>query len=319
MNAPSIDAPVALTAIQQSRDVCHHIIQWPSIAARKVLPKAPDFSHSALIWASDDGNTTGTGASAPQTFVFRTHDFPAVACNDGESRAFYVAFDLETFSLAVKHGDTVHQQLPLAGVSHAECGAWLETVLDGLGYPVSGMAARKAAPLGGDHPLVAGTAVYQTDLTALAVLRSWYYIAAHAIGGAALAVENAGFTRPSVYLWSHHFDLAALALLVDGDHESVPSIGFGLSPGDGYYEAPYIYVSAWEPPPAEALQAPASLVPSAHWHGKDFTGFVFTADALLEQYRQQGLNLDGLAAYLQGGLIASVSSHLKQMGHNVAV
>ena len=45
--------------------------------------------------------------------------------------------------------------------------------------------------------------------------------------------------------WPHHFDIATLVKLEDGQPANARSIGVGVSPGDEYYAQPYVYVSPW--------------------------------------------------------------------------
>lgn len=275
------------------RDVCHHVVQWPSIAARKILPKVPDFSHSALLWYEANGFS---GLAA--------HPFPPTdACASG----CQVLFDMEKFSFVLLEQGQVTAQQSLADLTHHECGAWLETVLAEKGYAVEGIATRKAAPVAADHPIAIDQQPYTTNTDTLENLRLWYKIAQAAFLGATTWLGNNGYQAAPIYLWSHHFDLAALTLLQDGDPEVVPSIGMGLSPGDGYYDQPYLYVSAWPP---TALKQPASTPKGAIWHAQDFNGFVFTASALLAA----AASTEELENLLTAGCIQAVQSHLNQIG-----
>ena len=79
--------------------------------------------------------------------------------------------------------------------------------------------------------------------------------------------------------WPQHFDIAFLVALEEGPPESARSIGIGVSPGDGYYAQPYLYVSPYPRPDTENLPA---LPQGGRWHTKDFFGAVATGMDLLE-------------------------------------
>ena len=55
-------------------------------------------------------------------------------------------------------------------------------------------------------------------------------------------------------------------------------VGAGMSPGDHHYDEPYFYLSVYPAPDPSALPP---LPPPGHWHVKDFTGAVATAQAIL--------------------------------------
>ena len=72
--------------------------------------------------------------------------------------------------------------------------------------------------------------------------------------------------------------IAALLALEKGPAEKARSIGIGVSPGDGYYAQPYLYVSPYPRPDTDNLPA---LPPGGRWHTKDFFGAVATGIDLL--------------------------------------
>ena len=64
----------------------------------------------------------------------------------------------------------------------------------------------------------------------------------------------------------------------EGAGEASRSIGIGFSPGDEYYQEPYLYVS---PYPVPKNPTPPALPSGGHWHTKDFFGAVATAQEFL--------------------------------------
>jgi hypothetical protein len=235
-------APGTLT---QAREIAHCAVQWVAKAARANLPAAPDDSHSALAWDA------GYAALASAPF------------SDGAR----IGLRLAPLELAVL-GD--RERLALDGRSTGAVDAWLDAALGTHGLkPASQVALPyEVAP----RPL--------RKLPELAALARWY-------GAAAEVLEEVrGKTaelRPGpgpVRCWPHHFDIAVLVRLEEGEAESARAIGIGISPGDAYYAQPYAYVS---PYPAPKNPRPPALPPGGHWHTQDFFAAVATADALLAQ------------------------------------
>ena len=81
-----------------------------------------------------------------------------------------------------------------------------------------------------------------------------------------------------VRCWPHHFDIATLWTLGDGDAQTAPSVGIGMCAGDGYYAQPYFYVTPWPRPAPERLPP---LPPPGDWHTTDFVGAVLTGEAIV--------------------------------------
>jgi hypothetical protein len=90
-----------------------------------------------------------------------------------------------------------------------------------------------------DHP-VRGGAAFSPDPAALAELAGWF---AHGDAVLREIAARAARTLP-VRVWPHHFDAGSIRYLGEPG-PSAPQIGFGLSPGDRYYEQPYFYVTAF--------------------------------------------------------------------------
>jgi hypothetical protein len=89
----------------------------------------------------------------------------------------------------------------------------------------------------------------------------------------------------AVRCWPHHFDIATLWTLGDGDAETAPSVGIGMSPGDSHYPLPYFYVSPWPRPAPEQL--PPLPVPG-HWHSQDFISAILTGDQIVAMKDRRG-------------------------------
>ena len=90
-------------------------------------------------------------------------------------------------------------------------------------------------------------------------------------------VERKSNATP-VRCWPHHFDLATLITL---DAEAGKTIGVGLSPGDGYYDEPYFYVTPWPYPDTGTISLP-QLPGGGKWHTHEWVGAVLTASDLYD-------------------------------------
>jgi hypothetical protein len=82
-----------------------------------------------------------------------------------------------------------------------------------------------------------------------------------------------GVAAPEPRCWPHHFDLATLTSFPGADGATA-YVGAGLSPGDGYYDEPYFYISLYPAPDVAGLPA---LPAPGHWHNHEFTAAVATA------------------------------------------
>ncbi|HXZ50422.1 MAG TPA: hypothetical protein VEH51_00345 [Burkholderiales bacterium] len=231
----------------RARETAHFAVQWVARAARANLPAAADDSHTALAWDA-------------QLVALVSAPFPNGA------RA---GLRLAPLELAVL-GKGRSERLALDGRAAGMVDAWLDAALAAHGLePASPVELPYAIPA---RPLA--------DSRELAQLARWFAAAAELVGE--LRAKYREF-RPGpgpVRCWPHHFDIAVLVGLEQGDAESSRSIGIGVSPGDEYYAQPYAYVSPYPRPVAPQLPA---LPPGGHWHTRDFFGAVATADALLAE------------------------------------
>src|SRR5260221_14637552 len=70
-----------------------------------------------------------------------------------------------------------------------------------------------------------------------------------------------------------------MAVSFDADTaQSARSIGIGVSPGDEFYDQPYVYISP--SPQLNTAQLPDLPAPG-HWHTQGFVGAVVTGEAIL--------------------------------------
>jgi hypothetical protein len=168
-----------------------------------------------------------------------------------------------------------------AGALHGQAGLALRVAELALErgaevYPLRGRTLREAfswaeagAPRDYDMPAHAlqDGAAFDADAGALAELALWYGAAdtwlRELAAGQAAALP--------VRCWPHHFDLASISYPDGTPGRDARQIGFGLSPGDGYHEAPYWYLT---PYPVAAGARFAELDGGGVWQPSGFTGAV---------------------------------------------
>jgi hypothetical protein len=234
-------APASLAG---ARRIAHYSVQWVAQAAWASLPAAPDDSQSALAWDAR------LGALVSETFP-------------GGIR---VGLRLESLELLVVHDDKA-DRLALHGLAAGAVDDWLASELEARGHEHRKAKLPYSVPA---QPL--------SRDSGLAALSRWYGAAAEVLEGVRARYGDIKPGPGPVRCWPHHFDIALSVQLEQGAGETARSIGVGFSPGDEYYQEPYLYVSPYPSPKSPTLPA---LPPGAHWHTKDFFGAVATAQEFL--------------------------------------
>jgi hypothetical protein len=241
--------------LTRARLAAHYAVQWLARAARAYIEPKADDSHTNLSW----DRTLGGLATHPLA--------------DGSRLALRIA-DLTLLLLGPDAS-----QLPLNHRSAADIGAWLGSRLSAKGLDPSALDK----PLPYDMPgsaIASGGRYLLDDLElALAELTEWYNNASRALDDMRQELVARGLRAPPVRCWPHHFDLDTLVYF---DAQNSRSMGVGFSPGDGYYDEPYFYVSIY---PAPDFASPRAL-PVGHWHSHHFTAAIVTAGRILDENDQ---------------------------------
>lgn len=237
------------TALAAARALAHRAAQWPTRAARANLALTPDDSHASLAWDAD----------------------MAALLTQPLKGGVRVGLHVAVLELVFTKGERP-EIFALAGKHDAEIGDWLDGKLAAEGLkPASGTKLPYDMP----STLFARAAEEGPRLAALGV---WFAAGAELLEE--LRQKHRKFTPgpTPVRCWPHHFDIAMVVELDDPKGESARSIGIGLSPGDGYYAQPYVYLS---PTPAPDTTDLPQLPPGGRWHTKEFFGAVATAVDIL--------------------------------------
>jgi hypothetical protein len=244
-------------ALWEARLQAHHAVQWVARAACANIMPMPGDTQSNLGWDRDQA-------------ALVSHELRG---RSGDT--LRVGLAIATMTLIVLRDKTVIDQFALDGKRHADAGIWLDRILGAAGLALpSGATLSYAIPA---HPVGDGAAYASgSQRGEFAVIANWFACADDMIGDIRSRAPQG--QASALRCWPHHFDLATLWTLGDGDAQTAPSVGIGLSPGDGYYAQPYFYVTPWPRPAPERLPP---LPPPGDWHTTDFIGAILTGEAIV--------------------------------------
>jgi len=261
-------------AFAAARLQSHAAVQWLARLARTFSPAQPDYSHTSLCWDRDacglfTQNLSDTGLRA--------------------------GLSIDTLTLTVGTED----RLKLHSMKDADVLQWLHNVLTQHKLSSESLDSYTPEELT-NHPILQGASYNHTDnALAHAELNQWFANADLALQKAA---QRYGHIQPGpspVRCWPHHFDIATLIRLEEGNAEEVRSIGVGLSPGDETYTLPYFYSNPWPKP--ESVHLP-ELHALGNWHSQGFFGAVATSDQITSAPNQY----DAVIKFLGSSIAANL-------------
>ena len=132
---------------------------------------------------------------------------------------------------------------------------------------------------------VADGAAFDAPAEALSELAGWFADADLVLQEVAQDPQAS-----AVRVWPHHFDIAVLHTLdPELGAEAGRSIGVGMTPGDGGYAEPYLYVTPYPYP--EAPDVPE--LPAGGWHTEGWFGAVLTGSEVTGRGAQQRATVEG--------------------------
>ncbi len=245
---PETDNTTEFAGLGPARVLAHHAVQFVSRAARANLEPLADDSHSNLGWSV-------------------AHE--ALLGHPLKAGGLQLGFQFAAGNLVAVRDTQIVARLALAGNDDAGITDWVDGLLADAGL----------------KPLRDGRMPYALDSAAawatagqlgreLRALGAWFGQAARVLAVVANTFTDSRPGPSPIRCWPHHFDIGTLIGLAPGDPETAPSIGLGLSPGDGYYDEPYYYCSPYPPPATDALpSAPSPL----HWHTDGLVSLILPA------------------------------------------
>jgi hypothetical protein len=256
--------------LTEARLQAHYAAQWLARAARAYIPPQPNDGHTSLHWDSGfDG--------------FRTQSLNGTQ----------LSLQITSLTLGFHKGGSAErlESLSLTGLSDTQVRQWLgeklgERSLDAQRLDVPSPYEMPANDIGQGATYDAVTLA-----VALSELAAWFANAQFLLDYVQKQSIGPKISASAVCCWPHHFDLATLSTLPTRDPGIIGYVGAGLSPGDGYYDEPYFYVSVYPKPDSTALPSLPNL---GHWHTHEFTAAVAPARTILIAKNQKTETLDYL-------------------------
>lgn len=237
-----------------ARRQIHWAAQIASSIGKTLLDKQPDDSQQAFSWVP--GHRCLASGVVRGSQPFRCALRPA---------------DLHL--LILSDHDVEQLEMPLSGRTLEQAYHWLEDdVRRQLGRPLPAPLERPAEIE--DH------AVAQGARFSIRHQAAFEEIARHFSNAHLLLKEHAAGRDGAspIRVWPHHLDIAVLITVKEaGGDEEAHTVGVGMTPGDGDYPLPYLYVTPWPYPTDPGLP---NLPSGSHWHTEKWTGAVLPAEEL---------------------------------------
>ncbi len=255
----------------------HWAAQAASAVGKQLLPSQPDSSEQSFQWSG-------------------VHRVLVQGRVEGERPLRSALRPSSPALLLLGDHEDVLRELPLDGRTLDEIYDWMRDEVEMLlGLPLEKPLERPgelpAHPVGTGAPFSAGNAAAFREL-------GRYFANLDRL---LRRIEDRNPGASPVRCWPHHFDLATLILLDPGaNSETSRSIGVGLSPGDGTYAEPYLYVLPWPKPEGRDLP---DLQGGGRWHTEGWTGAVLAASgftAAMAQAQRVEDFLDSAVAACKG-------------------
>jgi hypothetical protein len=247
--------------LAEARSQAHWAVRIVGAAGEALVPPEPDFGHGSLTW------------------TFETDILAGGLSSDGIRAGLRLA-DLTLLLLDARA--QIRDSLALHGYTFDEAVGWLQGGISSLTSKPLARALKASTEELPDHAVGEGRPFACEDSAAYVELARWY-------ANAARLQEKISANTPGaspVRCWPHHFDIATLITLDrdEPDPEKASSIGFGMTPGDSYYNEPYFYVNPWPYPEPKDLP---SLRGEGFWHTEAWVGAVLPASRLKDSSPRQ--------------------------------
>ena len=204
----------------------YQLAQWLARFARGYLKAVPDDSHTSLRWISENG---------------------AMSTDPAETDKGQLAFALYARDLVLSAimDDVIIDEIAMHGRRDEEAGAWMRKVLTGAGLDTKALDAPSPYTLLATPYAKATRYDAQSEIAGLTEAAR-YLDNASLLLGEIVAKHSSIKPGPSpVRLWPHHFDIATLIALEEGDFENARAVGAGLAIPDKLHKEYYFYTYPW--------------------------------------------------------------------------
>lgn len=245
-------------SLADARLQLHHAGQVAASVGLTFVEPAKDDSHTNLEWI----DSLGALITKPSA----------------GNEPFHAALDIANFRLLLIDGTdsrTIFSHFDLDGQNVESAYAWLESSIERLiGGKMEKDLVRSSNEIPA-HPVADGEWFSFAPREAFGELARWYANFDRLLRKIETETPNASPVR----CWPHHFDTATLIEFEPAKgSDSGRTIGVGLSPGDGEYPEPYLYVTPW-PYPSDPPLPP--LAGEGQWHSEGWIGALLTGTNLV--------------------------------------
>ncbi len=256
-------------SLAETRIMSHHAVQWLQSVARSFVPPHGDDGHTNLGWHF--------GQEA-----FLTHDIPS------SHGPIQFGLRLADLTLVELRNGAEWADLPLDGQGQAEIRAWILHRLEDAGLPSAQFSTDSPwVDQMPPHPVASGSTYgLATHEAPLKEFCNYFHNAALVLERVRARYTDISPGPDPVRTWPHHYDIAFLISLEEGDFNTARAVGAGFCPGDKAYDQPYFFTYPWPRSNRPADLPP--LVAPGEWTRDDvFFGTVVTGEALKEIANQE--------------------------------
>lgn len=245
-------------SLADARLQLHHASQIAASVGLTFVEPAKDDSHTNLEWIDSLGALMTKPAAG--------------------NEPFHAALDIANFRLLLIDGTdsrTIFSHFDLDGQNIESAYTWLESAIERLiGGKMEKDLVRPTNEIPA-HPVADGEWFSFAPREAFGELARCYANFDRLLRKIEVETPNASPVR----CWPHHFDIATLIEYQPAKgSDSGRTVGVGLSPGDGEYPEPYLYVTPW-PYPSDPPLPP--LAGEGQWHSEGWIGALLTGTNLV--------------------------------------
>jgi hypothetical protein len=213
-------------SLVEARNQAHHALQLPAKAASAFVPFRENYSHLNFGWVDHHS-------------AFVSHDIPT------DQGVVQFGIRLADLTLLILLEGTIHNSYPMHSQTHQTAQTWLLSQAEGFGLPIEKFPNNPPSSIP-DHPVASGAAYdLESHAEAMAEFCNYYGNANLVLATIREAYLDVHPGPNEIRMWPHHFDIAVLVSLEEGDSETAKAFGFGFEPGDQTCEQPYFYTYPW--------------------------------------------------------------------------
>ena len=245
----------------------YQLAQWLARFARGYLEPVPDDSHTSLKWRRD-------------------HGVMATGLAETKSGVIGLSLQLRDLVLLSTRDGRVIDEFPMHGRTDKDAGEWVRNFvgahnLDPIALDAPSPYEVPVSPYGkGEKYDALGSGVLLAEMAR--ILDNADHMLSEVVA------ENKDFNPgpAPVRLWPHHFDLATIITLEEGDFETARAVGAGLAIPDKLYDEFYFYTYPW---PRNTRKGLPRLSCTGKYQKEGFFGAVLPISKALKKDDQEDI------------------------------